>query len=199
MELAPFAATLAAMTLLGCQKPPPPEEPFTITVLWDTQLIAFEPGHEREAFEALSSLPLSNGRTLADDERLKRLAAEYAKSRAPVVVSFQFLLGTTSVPADGGVVIDARSRRLRHALSPALRSGTEVLYQGPVIYQEWNLDRAKRDPRVAPDPLVLRPARIDDCDVVLSDEDAARLRAMDGPLKAGRVVFLEEAHEEGWR
>ena len=115
--------------------------------------------------------------------------------------------GTQPVPKAGnpvysGVIFDARGLSLRPAMSPKVfdEEGREV-YGSAFVSQEWatkygilgyvkDLDAAKKNDRVAANPLILKATRVSGtggCDIVIGNADAQGMRDMSKNLS-----FLEQ-------
>ena len=105
-----------------------------------------------------------------------------------------------------GVVVDAKGLQLEPALAPRLlRETGEVAYGAAFVQHEAlqqrgiaayapSLDAALRLERVGDKPLVLRALRLwgdNRVDLVLKDDDAARLATLGGALAEGRVVLVQ--------
>ena len=147
------------------------------------------------AVEVTVEIPLSNPSAPADS------------LTATVLPPQSFGSQTQSIPKAGnpvysGVIFDARGLSLRPAMSPKVfdEEGREV-YGSAFVSQEWatkygilgyvkDLDAAKKNDRVAANPLILKATRVSGtggCDIVIGNADAQGMRDMSKNLS-----FLEQ-------
>lgn len=91
-----------------------------------------------------------------------------------------------------GLVVDARGLGAKPVLAPRLLDASGKPLYGPNV-AAWfsNLDEAKRASRVGAQPLVLKAAKLQGSDLVLSEEAAKQLSEVHtGFLAEGRVVIV---------
>ncbi len=116
-------------------------------------------------------------------------------------------LGLKSVPeVPGGVytglIVDARGLDVQPAISPRLlTTGGDVVFGNRYVDREWairygmtgyasDVQEARRDERVAPNPLVIRAKAVSgetQTDLIIEDQDALLLQAVDKHL-----TFLQQ-------
>lgn len=117
---------------------------------------------------------------------------------------------TSAAPGDGttGVIINAAGLDVAPGLAPRIldESGAEVFSAanvekenvvkaegGGVCGYSVNLESAKKDPRVAGKPLVIKAVRVPDkgsADLVISNGDAAKLKQLGAVLSNGSVIIV---------